>query len=194
MTGNHIVRTSQYVEILTAELMKYDHFKDYITAEYRIEIVKSAPLHDVGKVAIPDHILQKKGPFTKGEFEIMKRHCELGADLICRAMQKLKFRSFLEIAEQLALNHHEKWDGTGYPKGLKAEQIPLSARIMAVADVYDALRTKRQYKDDFSHEKSCRIITNDSGTHFDPRIVDAFKKVAPQFEKISEQLSDESLI
>ncbi len=141
ITGNHIARTSKYVQLLTEELMK--------------------------------------------------KHCEFGADIIRRAMQKLKFRSFLQIAEQLTLSHHEKWDGTGYPRGLKGEDIPLSGRIMALADVYDALRTKRQYKEPFSHKRSCEIIFKGSGTHFDPDIIASFSNIADQFEKISIELANE---
>ncbi|WP_320043869.1 HD domain-containing phosphohydrolase [uncultured Desulfobacter sp.] len=190
ITGNHIARTAKYVELLTQKLMEDSKYKDYVTPEYKVEIVKSAPLHDIGKVAIPDKILQKEGAYTDDEFDIMKRHCEFGADIIKRAMQKLNFRSFLQIAEQLALSHHEKWDGSGYPMGMSGDDIPLSGRIMAVADVYDALRTKRQYKDAFTHDQSCRIIIKDSGTHFDPEVVSAFKKLSDQFEKISIDFGD----
>lgn len=191
VTGNHITRTSRYVKLLTSDLMTNDKYKNYISVEYKTEIVKSAPLHDIGKVAIPDCVLQKEGTFTKEEFEIMKKHCEFGADIIRRAMQKLNFKSFLQIAEQLSLSHHEKWDGTGYPKGLRGEKIPLSGRIMAVADVYDALRTKRPYKDAFSHRKSCEIIIKDSGSHFDPDIITSFCKLSDQFEKISTELAND---
>lgn len=190
VTGNHITRTSKYVELLTEELMVNSKYKDYITAEYKTEIVKSAPLHDIGKVAIPDIILQKEGSYSKEEFAIMQKHCEFGADIIRKAMQKLNFKSFLQIAEQLALSHHEKWDGSGYPNRLMGEKIPLSGRIMAVADVYDALRTKRQYKDAMSHQESYEIMINGSGTHFDPDIINAFKKIADQFEKISLELTN----
>ena len=193
VTGNHIARTSKYVQLLTRDLMKKDKYKGYITEEYYTEIVKSAPLHDIGKVAIPDLILQKEGQFTEEEFEIMKKHSEFGADIIRKAMGQLKFRSFLHIAEQLTLSHHEKWDGTGYPNGLKGEAIPLSARIMAVADVYDALRSERQYKKAFSHEKACAIIVGDSGSHFDPDIIDSFVDLADKFEKISMELADRSV-
>ena len=154
VTDNHIFRTAKYVQILTKKLMTKDKYKNYITPEYYNEIVKSAPLHDIGKVAIPDKILQKQGRFTKEEFAIMKQHCEFGAVTIRKAMQKLKFKSFLHIAEQLTIAHHEKWDGTGYPRGLVEEDIPLSARIMAVADVYDALRSGKPYKKSFSTELS----------------------------------------
>ena len=192
ITGNHIARTVKYVELLTQKLMEGSRYEDYITAEYKTEIVKSAPLHDIGKVGIPDKILQKEGAYTNDEFDVMKGHCELGAKIIKRAMQKLNFKSFLQIAEQLSLSHHEKWDGSGYPMGLKGNDIPLSGRIMAVADVYDALRTKRQYKDAFSHDKSCRIIIKDSGTHFDPEVISAFKKLSGQFEKISIELGNDA--
>ncbi len=190
VTGNHIARTAKYVQLLTGDLMKTDKYKNYITNEYYTEIVKSAPLHDIGKVAIPDRILQKHGRFTDEEFEIMKKHCEFGADMIHKAMQKLNFKSFLQIAEQLTMSHHEKWDGTGYPKGLAGEEIPLSARIMAVADVYDALRSERPYKKGFSHEKTCEIIISDSGKHFDPDIIESFIRLSDQFKKISEELAD----
>ncbi len=192
VTGNHIARTSKFVQLLTNDLRKKDKYKNYISVEYQTEIVKSAPLHDIGKVAIPDKILQKEGVFTKEEFEIMQKHCEFGANIIRRAMQKLKFKSFLQIAEQLTLGHHEKWDGTGYPRGLKKDEIPLSARIMAVADVYDALRAKRQYKKAFSHQKAYEILIKDSGTHFDPDIIDSFVNIADQFEKVSMELMDDT--
>lgn len=190
VTGNHIVRTSKYVELLTTELMKNDKYKDYISVEYKTEIVKSAPLHDIGKVGIPDNILLKEGPFTDEEFDIMKKHCEFGADIIRKAMSKLKFKSFLEIAEQLVKSHHEKWDGSGYPNCLKGEEIPLSGRIMAVADVYDALRSKRQYKEAFSHKKSCQIILKDSGTHFDPEVIRSFEELLDEFEQISTEMAN----
>lgn len=185
VTGNHILRTAQYVKLLVEDLMKNSKYRNYISVEYKTEIVKSAPLHDIGKVGIPDRILQKEGPFTRDEFEIMKQHCLLGAQIIRKANERLNFKSFLAIAEQMTLSHHEKWDGSGYPNGLKGEEIPLSGRIMALADVYDALRAKRQYKASFSHEKACSIIREEKGTHFDPEIVAAFERVEAQFEQIS---------
>ncbi|MDY7037703.1 MAG: HD domain-containing protein [Thermodesulfobacteriota bacterium] len=189
-TGHHITRTSKYVQLLTQDLINNKKYKEYISVEYLTEIVKSAPLHDIGKVAIPDKILNKKGVLTKDEFIIMQKHCEFGAGIIKRAMQKLNFRSFLQIAEQLTLGHHEKWDGTGYPRGLKKDEIPLSARIMAVADVYDALRSERPYKKAISHKKAYEILIKDSGKHFDPDIINSFVNVAEQFEKVSIEFAD----
>ncbi|WP_020588444.1 HD-GYP domain-containing protein [Desulfobacter curvatus] len=185
ITGNHILRTAKYVQLLVEDLMENSKYSKYITTEYKTEIVKSAPLHDIGKVGIPDKILQKEGTFTKEEFDIMKKHCLLGAQIIRKAIERLNFKSFLSIAEQMTLSHHEKWDGSGYPNGLIGENIPLSGRIMAVADVYDALRAKRQYKDPFSHKKACNIILEEKGTHFDPEIVSSFERVEDQFEQIS---------
>lgn len=185
ITGNHILRTAKYVQVLVEDLMENSKYREYITTEYKTEIVKSAPLHDIGKVGIPDKILQKEGTFSREEFDIMKQHCFFGAQIIRKAIARLNFKSFLTIAEQMTLSHHEKWDGSGYPNGLKGENIPLSGRIMAIADVYDALRAKRQYKDSYSHKKACSIILDERGTHFDPELVFAFERVKDQFEKIS---------
>ncbi len=189
-TGQHILRTSKYVNILAKQLSNNDSYTDYLTDQYIMELIKSAPLHDIGKVGVPDNILQKDGKFTDTEFEKMKSHCLIGASILQEAQTRLNFRSFLEVAEQLVLAHHEKWDGTGYPYGLKGDKIPLSARIMAVADVYDALRSKRRYKEGFSHEKTCKIIETDSGKHFDPDIVKAFLSVHEEFNRISIKLAD----
>lgn len=191
-TGGHINRSSEYVSLIARQLNTDSCYAAYLTEEYIRDLVKSAPLHDIGKVGVPDLILQKKGPFTPQEFEIMKQHCRYGADIICKAREKLTFRSFLELAAQLTLCHHEKWDGSGYPSGLAGETIPLSARIMALADVYDALRTERCYKEAFSHEKACRIILEERGRHFDPEIVDAFFAVEKEFEQISIEQADTS--
>ncbi len=189
-TGSHISRTSEYVGLIARQMKKNSSQSSYLTDEYVHELVKSAPLHDIGKVGIPDRILQKKGKFTPEEFEIMKKHCEYGSEVIRKAQEKLNFQSFLEIATQLTLSHHEKWDGSGYPSGLAGNQIPLSARIMALADVYDALRSKRYYKDAFSHEKTCAILREERGRHFDPEIVDAFFAREKNFERISSEHGD----
>ncbi|WP_300669075.1 HD domain-containing phosphohydrolase [Desulfoluna sp.] len=189
-TGRHVTRAAEYTGIIARQLKKDSTQSSYLTDQYIVDLVKSAPLHDIGKVAIPDQILQKKGPFIPQEFEIMKQHCQYGADIICKAQEKLKFRSFLTIAVQLTLSHHEKWDGSGYPAGLAGKSIPLSARIMALADVYDALRTKRYYKEAFSHETSCQIIREERGRHFDPEIVEAFFAVEKEFERISLEQAD----
>ncbi len=190
-TGFHITRTSKYVDLLVKELRNLKKYKNYVTINYIEDIVKAAPLHDIGKVGIPDSILLKPGKLTKEEFEIMKTHCQLGVDVLKKAKEKLGDKSFLDIALQIALNHHEKWDGTGYPRGLKGEEIPLSGRIMALADVYDALRTKRPYKEKFSHREALEIISSGKGKHFDPELVEIFLKIHEEFRRISIELSDE---
>ncbi|MCP3925660.1 MAG: HD domain-containing protein [Desulfobacterales bacterium] len=185
-TGKHLERTSMYVKIIAEELRMNHGYSSYLTDEYISDIVKSAPLHDIGKVGIPDSILQKPGKLTSDEFEIIKKHCEYGADILKMADEKLDFDSFFKVALKLVTSHHERWDGKGYPKGLKEDEIPLSARIMALADVYDALRSDRCYKEAFTHELSCSIIKSESGKQFDPDIVDVFIKADKKFLKISE--------
>lgn len=189
-TGQHLKRVSLYVKLLAKGLSNYPQYQSYITEGYIEDIVKSAPLHDIGKVAVPDNILWKPGSLTQEEFEIIKRHCESGALILKRAEEQLPFRSFLRVAISLVLSHHEKWNGLGYPQGLKGEEIPLAARIMALADVYDALRSERCYKKAFSHEKTCEIIKTDSGSHFDPKLVEVFFKYEHEFLKISEKIAD----
>ena len=196
-TGQHLDRTTEYVRILAEELKnpppKYtvrESDKNYLTDEYIIDLVKSVPLHDIGKVGVSDSILRKPGKLTEEEFEEMKKHCDHGARVLERAEKKLSFRSFLSIGVQLALSHHERWDGQGYPFGLKGEEIPLSARIMALVDVYDALRSKRCYKESFSHEESVEIISKGRGTQFDPIIIDAFLRIKNEFMNISIELAD----
>ncbi len=184
-TGNHIKRTSEYVMIVTENLRKYPVYKKYITQSYINDIVRSAPLHDIGKVGIPDNILLKPGKLTDDEYEIMKQHTLLGARVLIEEEKELEFNSFLKIGIQIARYHHENWDGTGYPDKLKGDEIPLSARIMALVDVYDALRSKRPYKEPFSHEKAVEIIKEDSGRKFDPNIVDVFLELEKEFRLIS---------
>lgn len=184
-TGRHLERTAAYVELIAAELKMDKKYNSYFTKEYIKDLVASAPLHDIGKVGVPDAILLKPGKLTTEEFEIMKQHSEIGAQTLIEAEKKLDFRSFLTIAIQICRYHHEKWNGKGYPAGLKGENIPISARIMALADVYDALRSRRAYKGPFSHEKSRDIITEERGRHFDPMIVDIFLKQEKKFYEIS---------
>jgi response regulator RpfG family c-di-GMP phosphodiesterase len=188
-TGAHIERTAQYVKLIAEWLAEMPELQSYLTPEYIFDLVKAAPLHDIGKVGIPDSILLKPGRLTPDEFEVIKKHCEYGAQVLEIADEKLTFQSFLKIAIQIVLAHHEKWDGTGYPKGLKGEEIPLSARIMALADVYDALRSCRCYKPCLPHEDAVKIILAARGQQFDPAVVDAFLGVEGQFEKVA---SDES--
>ncbi len=189
-TGKHLERTATYVEILAKELSKIPAYKSYITKSYISDLVKAAPLHDIGKVGVPDAILQKPGELNASEFEMIKKHCEYGAEVLKIADKKLGFHSFLKLAIQIVGSHHEKWNGKGYPCGLKGEDIPLSARIMAVADVYDALRTNRCYKPAFSHEKAVTIIMAEKGKHFDPDIVNAFYTKAREFYDISVAFRD----
>jgi response regulator RpfG family c-di-GMP phosphodiesterase len=188
-TGRHVERTAQYVKLLAEKLSGLPKYQSYLSPVYISDLVKSAPLHDIGKVAIPDSILKKPGKLTPEEFEIMKQHCEYGTRVLKIADEKLSFRSFLKIAILMVSSHHEKWNGKGYPAGLQSEAIPLSGRIMALADVYDALRSDRCYKKGFSHEETCKIILNEKGTHFDPDIVDVFFTIEKNFQEISVNLA-----
>lgn len=189
-TGNHIRRTQYYTRILANQLRSHPRFSEYLTAETINLIFKSAPLHDIGKVGIPDTILLKPGRLTEEEFEIMKTHTTLGRDAIQQAETELDrtSTSFLRYAKDIAVSHHEKWNGSGYPKGLKGDDIPISGRLMAIADVYDALVSKRVYKPAFPHETAVDIILSDRGKHFDPDITDAFKATADAFFDISRQI------
>lgn len=191
-TGAHIVRTSHYCRILAEELSKLPDYKNYLTRTYVEDLERSAPLHDIGKVGIPDSILLKPEKLNAEEFEVIKGHPLMGAKILGDAMERLDFSSYFTIGAQLVRHHHEWWDGSGYPDGLAGEEIPLSARIMAVADVYDALRTTRPYKKAFSHEKAGIIIQEGSGSHFQPELVEAFIRKEEDFRRISEQNSDES--
>lgn len=184
-TGRHLERTSRYVRILAEGLAEKKKYKNLLTPEYIDNIVESAPLHDIGKVGVADSILLKPGKLTEQEFEEMKKHCLKGAVLLKEAEKKLDFNSFLSVAVEITHFHHERWDGGGYPEGLVGDRIPLPARIMALADVYDALRSTRCYKKSVSHTDSCEIIKNERGKHFDPDIVDVFWKQEKEFERIS---------
>ena len=162
-------------------------------SDERIEIMyKSAPLHDIGKVGIPDAILLKPGPLDAAEFEIMKTHTTLGLETIAAAEKRLDVpSSFLSVARQIAHSHHERWDGSGYPQGLVGEAIPLPARLMAVADVYDALISRRIYKEPFPHERAVAMIQEGSGSHFDPAVVAAFDLESESFRAIAQRFRDE---
>ena len=190
-TGNHIRRTQNYVRLLATRLSAHPRFTALLSPPVIESLYKSAPLHDIGKVGIPDSILLKPGKLTPEEFEIMKTHTVLGREAIERAELELGFEVwFLRFAKEIAQSHQEKWDGSGYPEGLAGESIPLSARLMALADVYDALISKRVYKPAFSHEESMRLIANGRGTHFDPEVYDAFLDVADEFRKVAQQFAD----
>ncbi len=190
-TGNHIRRTQNYVKALALALKHHPRFWSYLSAEQIEVLYKSAPLHDIGKVGIPDSILLKPGRLEPAEFEIMKTHTTLGCDAIVAAESLLDTpNSFLQCAREIALSHQEKWDGSGYPEGLKGDAIPISARLMAVADVYDALISRRVYKPPMPHEQALKIIADGQGSHFDPDIVDAFLAVAEDFRAIEQRFSD----
>ena len=193
-TGAHIRRTQYYLNELAYDLRQRGMMKDQLSAENSDLMVKSAPLHDIGKVGIPDHILLKPGPLSMEEFEIMKQHTVLGRAAIHKAesMQDQP-ETFLYFAKQVAYSHHEKWNGKGYPEGISGDTIPLAGRLMAVADVYDALISKRVYKEAFPHEEAVRIIASESGRHFDPRIVDSFLRVEQHFLDIRDKFPDEIL-
>ncbi|MBR2086621.1 MAG: HD-GYP domain-containing protein, partial [Oscillospiraceae bacterium] len=170
-TGGHIRRTARYVEII-ARALKANHYYTHILDEqYITDMIVAAPLHDIGKIHIPDAVLKKEGRFTEEEFQIMKSHTVAGKQLILRAEKKLGYSSYLNVAVQMAGYHHEWWDGTGYPEGLHGEDIPLCARIMAVADVFDSLVSKRCYKGAMTIDEAYLLIARESGTHFDPAVV-----------------------
>jgi putative two-component system response regulator len=190
-TGNHIRRTQYYVRALAERLNGHSRFRADLDEEAIELLFKSAPLHDVGKVAIPDHVLLKPGKFTPEEWTLMKRHCEYGRNAIDQAKTEMgEGGDFLRYAGEIAYSHHEKWDGSGYPEGLAGEAIPLSARLMAIADVYDALITQRVYKPAFPHEQAVAIVAEGRGSHFDPDIADAFLDIASDFQAIATNFSD----
>jgi len=190
-TGNHILRTQNYVECLAKKLQLHPRFSSDLS-ERTIELLaRSAPLHDIGKVGIPDHILLKPGPLSDEEWHHMKRHARLGATAIEQAESDVHEPIlFLTLAKEIAHWHHEKWDGTGYPDGLRADDIPLSARLMALADVFDALISNRVYKPAFSYEKAREIIVQGRGKHFDPDITDTFIHHFDDFVSIAEKYRD----
>ncbi|WP_437185227.1 HD domain-containing phosphohydrolase [Planctomicrobium sp. SH668] len=180
-TGDHLERMREYVKILAEDLACEAEFSDVVDGAYINLLYLTSPLHDIGKVAIADSILLKPGKLTPEEFEIMKTHTVLGAQTLKDVAANHPNASYLRIAIEIALTHHERYDGTGYPNGLTGEEIPLSGRITAVADVYDALTSPRVYKQPFSHEVARDIIIKESGSHFDPRIVRAFLRCESQF-------------
>jgi len=190
-TGNHLRRTQHYVRCLAQALQHHPRFEQVLTHENIELLFKSAPLHDIGKVGIPDHILLKPGKLTPEEFEVMKTHTTLGFEALVRAEEALGERlDFLAFAKQIALSHQEKWDGSGYPHGLSGDDIPVAARLMALADVYDALISQRVYKPPFDHLEAVRIITAGRGSHFDPDMVDAFLRVQDDFNAIAQRYVD----
>ncbi|MBI1891338.1 MAG: two-component system response regulator [Burkholderiales bacterium] len=191
-TGNHIRRTQNYIVAIARKLQSHPRFSAVLTNENIDLLYKSAPLHDIGKVGVPDSILLKPGKLDDEEFAIMKLHTVYGRDTIMLVEKYLGgSNDFLTFAREIAYSHQEKWDGSGYPLGLKGDDIPVSARLMAIADVYDALISKRVYKPAFSHEKSMEIMKNGRGLHFDPDVYDAFMEIEQEVLAIAERYKDD---
>lgn len=188
-TGGHIRRTSRYVELLARELQKRGCYKDILTKDYIQELMQAAPMHDIGKISVPDAILQKPGRLTDEEYEIMKTHAEEGGRIIKETFGNLADTQYLEVAYQVAAFHHERWNGRGYPSGLKETEIPLCARIMAVADVFDAIAEKRCYREAMPMEQCFEIIRNGRGTDFEPLLVDVFLDIRKQVEAVHDDIT-----
>jgi putative two-component system response regulator len=187
-TGNHIRRTQRYVKVLAEALKTHPKFTDYFTDDVITSLFKSAPLHDIGKIGIPDHILLKPSKLNFDEFEVMKTHTTQGRDAIVAAKRNLlENDNFLTFAIEIAYSHHEMWNGKGYPEGLVADQIPISARLMSIADVYDALISRRVYKKGISHKAAVSMIVKSKGIQFDPDMVDTFETITDQFKEIAEE-------
>ena len=189
-TGQHIRKTAAYVRIIVEQMKKEGIYADQLTDEFISDCIKSAPLHDVGKIQIPDAILNKPGKLTDEEYEIMKTHSRAGEEIITKVMETVPEPGYLEEARRLAAHHHERWDGRGYPDGLAGEETPLSARIMAVADVFDALISDRAYKKGFSFERSIGIIQEGIGTQFDPKVAEAFLHAEDEVRRVSQEFQD----
>ncbi len=187
-TGKHLERVQLYTRLLAEELQKANVYSEVIHERFVTDLFYATPLHDIGKVAIPDYILLKPGKLESDEFEIMKTHAEIGAATLAEARSAYDNNAFLSTGIAITRSHHERWDGTGYPDGIAGTAIPLEARIMAVADVYDALRSKRVYKPAFPHDAAMQIIRDGSGTQFDPSVVHAIDILERNFQQISETI------
>lgn len=189
-TGRHLERTALYVELLARRMAKLPSYRDYLTPGYVGDLTRAAPLHDIGKVGIPDAVLLKPDKLTDAEFDIMKEHCVLGQKVLTMAAERLGFQSFLEIAIQITGGHHERWDGSGYPRQIAEGRIPVSARIMALADAYDAMRSERVYKPALPHEQVIGKILLQRGRQFDPDVVDSFVAIEHEFHRLSVEMAD----
>lgn len=187
-TGGHIKRTSRYVKLLAEELQKRGYYKDVLTKDYIDSLIKAAPMHDIGKISVPDAVLQKPGRLTDDEFAKMKLHAEIGGDIIREAFRNLGDEDYRKMAFEVARYHHEKWNGKGYPDGLKSNEIPICARIMAVADVFDAISEKRCYRDAMPMDDCFEIIEKGSGQDFDPVIADTFIDMREKVEAVHSEL------
>jgi putative two-component system response regulator len=189
VTGQHLERMAEYSRRL-AEAAVRESVLGWVTPELVDQLYKSSPLHDIGKVGIPDAILRKPGPLAPDEMAIMRTHTEIGGDTLRSVIERYTGHSFLKMGMEIAYHHHEHWDGSGYPRGLAGAQIPLAARIVALADAYDTITSRRPYKAAFDHEEAVRRIARDRGTHFDPVLVDVFLRCHRDFAEIRERLTD----
>jgi response regulator RpfG family c-di-GMP phosphodiesterase len=189
-TGSHLLRLKKYASLICQFLAETKKYREIVTPEYSQDLVRSSPLHDIGKVGIPDAILKKPGKLTADEFEIMKTHATIGGDTLRSVYEQYPSQGFIKCGMEIAYCHHEKWNGSGYPNGLKGEAIPLSARILALVDVYDALTCRRVYKQPFSREQAKNLIVEGAGSHFDPDLVNAFLSLEVEFYDIAENFAD----
>ena len=192
-TGEYVRKTAAYTRIIMKKMLELGYYSEQLTEQFMYDVESSAPLHDIGKIQIPDAILNKNGKLTDEEFEIMKTHTTTGSHIIEQAIKTVPDSRYLNEAKNLAEYHHEKWNGKGYPYGLSGEDIPLSARIMAVADVFDALVSVRCYKKAFSFEEAINIIKKEAGTHFDPKVADAFIQAETEVKRVAEHFSNYGL-
>jgi putative two-component system response regulator len=190
-TGAHLERVRAYCRALAEEMRREQVCKDQVDAEFVQLIYQTSPLHDIGKIGIPDAILLKPDHLSDAEYQIMKSHAQIGFETLDAAARQFPTAKFLSMARDIAISHHERWDGTGYPRGLKGEAIPLCGRVVAVADVYDALSSKRVYKAALPHETARDIILKGAGTHFDPTITGIFAMIDHKFREIRERFADE---
>lgn len=190
-TGAHILRTQHYIKILCQHLRKHPKYKSFLSTDTIEQLFRMAPLHDIGKVGVPDRILLKPAKLTPDEFEEMKLHTVYGYQTLKSIEDDLGPNPFLQYAKEITYTHQEKWDGTGYPRGLKGDEIPIAGRLMAIADVYDALISRRVYKEPFPHETAVEIILKGKGNHFDPDITDAFMEIHESFNEIAQHFKDE---
>lgn len=200
--GNHIRRTQAYVEVLARSICERPAYQRLLSDERLKQIVRAAPLHDIGKIGIPDHILRKPGRLTATEFEVIKTHCKIGGDAFALAIQRVRDAdrstypvdayplAFLDVVRQIAMWHHERWDGNGYPDQLKGQEIPIGARIMALADVFDALTSKRIYQEPIPVSDAVEIILSERGRQLDPTLVDVFSELRMEFAAIALRLAD----
>ncbi|MDR1137773.1 MAG: response regulator [Synergistaceae bacterium] len=192
-TGDHVMRTRFYVQILAVRLEAHPRFRDYLIMLDPDDLGTAATLHDIGKVGVPDHILLKPGRLTPDEFEEIKKHTIYGHDILSRLVRRLPGNTFLKLADEIAWTHHEKWDGTGYPRGIKGDNIPIPGRLMAIADVYDAMISPRVYKGPMSSDDAMSFISSKAGTHFDPDVAAAFVELRETFQFVANELTNDSM-